>query len=89
MAEAVRPGRIVAAAMWDFRGGFPFLNLFADTAAALLPEGAAWRARHWGEQIGQPGRLAAAFSAAGLRHIKEADIAIRQDFTGFEDWYAP
>lgn len=89
LRRVTRPGGVVATAMWDFFGGFPFLRLFADTAAALLPEGMAWRARHWSAPIGAPGRLGALFTAAGLREVREGDISIRQDFAGFADWWGP
>ena len=89
MARVTRPGGVVATAMWDFRGGMPFLNLFADTVAALSPEGAAWRARHWHGQIGAPGRLGGLLRQAGLSGVREQDIAIRQEFRDFADWYGP
>ncbi|MDB5413633.1 MAG: SAM-dependent methyltransferase [Rubritepida sp.] len=89
LRRVTRPGGLVATAMWDFFGGFPFLRLFADTAAALLPEAAAWRARHWHAPIGSPGRLGALFAGAGLHDISETDIAIRQDFADFDDWWSP
>jgi trans-aconitate methyltransferase len=89
LARVTRPGGLVAAAMWDFFGGFPFLRLFADTAAAMLPEAAAWRARHWANPIGSPGRLAELFAEADLAEIGEYDLHIRQNFANFEDWYSP
>ena len=89
MARVTRPGGLVAAAMWDFFGGFPFLRLFADTAAAILPEAAAWRARHWAQPLGSPGRLAGLFAGTGLVEIAESDLHIRQNFENFADWYGP
>jgi SAM-dependent methyltransferase len=89
MARVTRPGGMVATAMWDFAGGFPFLRLFADTAAVVLREGADWRDKHWADPIGTPGRLGAVFEAAGIGKVQERDIAIRQEFTGFEDWWQP
>jgi hypothetical protein len=74
---------IVAAAMWDFVGGFTFVRAFADSAR--------------GERAGRGGlphalprgfhRFARAahgalFQDAGLAGVAERDIAIRQDFTG-------
>jgi trans-aconitate methyltransferase len=89
MMRVTRPAGLVATAMWDFFGGFPFLRVFADTAAALLPEAAAWRARHWANPLGSPGRLSTLFAEAGLAEIAETDIHIRQDFGSFADWYTP
>lgn len=89
MARVTQPGGTVAAAMWDLSGGFPFLRLFADTAAVVLREGADWRDKHWADPIGTPGRMGAVFEAAGLKAVRERDISIRQEFSGFEDWWTP
>lgn len=89
MARVTQPGGTVATAMWDFSGGFPFLRLLADTAAVVLREGADWRDKHWADPIGAPGRLSAVFEAAGIRNPRESDISIRQEFSGFADWWEP
>ncbi|CAH0215904.1 trans-aconitate 2-methyltransferase [Roseomonas sp. CECT 9278] len=89
LARVTKPGGLVAAAMWDFTGGFAFLRAFADTVAAADPDGEAFRARYWGDTVGAPGRLAALFTAAGLHDVGERDIMIRQDFDSFSDWWAP
>jgi hypothetical protein len=80
---------MVAAAMWDFTGGFSFLRAFADSVAITEPEGEAFRARYWADPVGAPGRMAALFAAAGIEQVTESDIAIRQDFADFEDWWDP
>ncbi len=90
LRRVTRAGGLVAAAMWDFIGGFPFLRAFMDSVAALMPEeGEAFRARYLGDSVGTPGRLGALFDAAGLRDVRECDIAIRQDFSDFADWWEP
>lgn len=89
LARVARPGGLVAAAMWDFTGGFAFMRAFVDTVAAAEPEGEAFRALHWKDPVGAPGRLAALFEAAGLRGVTERDIAIRQKFLDFADWWEP
>lgn len=43
MARVARPGGIVAAAVWDFRGGLVYQRLFWDTAAGLDDGAAAVR----------------------------------------------
>jgi SAM-dependent methyltransferase len=35
MVRVTRPGGVVAAAVWDFRGGLPHQRVFLDTAAAI------------------------------------------------------
>ena len=89
MARVTKPGGLVAAAMWDFTGGFSFLRAFADTVAVTEPEGDAFRACYWADPVGTPGRMSALFAAAGVERVTETDIAIRQDFTDFEDWWDP
>lgn len=89
LARVTKPGGTVAAAMWDFTGGFAFLRAFADSVAAAEPDGEAFRTRYWGDAVGSPGRLAALFTAAGLRDVTERDIMIRQEFSGFADWWEP
>ena len=44
MRRVTRSGGVVAAAVWDFRGGLVFQRLFWDTAAALDPQAAGARA---------------------------------------------
>src|SRR3984893_9020581 len=41
MRRVVRPGGVVAAAVWDFRGGLVYQRLFWDTAAGLALRGGA------------------------------------------------
>ncbi len=89
LARVVKPGGLVAAAMWDFTGGFAFLRAFVDTVAATEPEGEAFRARYWSDPIGTPGRLSALLRDAGLREVAERDVVIRQDFVDFADWWGP
>jgi hypothetical protein len=89
MARLTKPGGLVAAAMWDFTGGFSFLRAFAVSVAITEPEGEAFRARYWSDPVGAPGRMAALFDAAGIEAVDERDIAIRQNFSDFEGWWDP
>lgn len=89
LARVTRPGGTVAAAMWDFIGGFASLRAFADSVAAAEPDGEAFRTRYFGDPVGSPGRLGALFAAAGLEQVTERDLIIRQDFADFADWWAP
>ena len=54
MARVTGPGGVVAACVWDFRGGLTFLRVFADTAAALDPDGEAFRARQFSAPFTAP-----------------------------------
>ncbi|WP_027133890.1 class I SAM-dependent methyltransferase [Geminicoccus roseus] len=89
MARVVRPGGTVAAAVWDFRGGFTFLRLLMDTAAIVDPDGEAFRARHCSYPLTGPGELAAAWRAAGLREVEQVSLTIRTEFASFADYFEP
>jgi ubiquinone/menaquinone biosynthesis C-methylase UbiE len=90
MRRVARPGAVVAAAVWDARGGFVANRLFFDTAAALDPAGAgARRARNYTRPLTRPGELAAAWRAAGFRDVEETTLAIRMEYASFSDYWAP
>lgn len=89
LLRVTRPGGTIAAAMWDFVGGFTFVRAFADTVAATEADGEAFRARYLGDSMGSPGRLAALLEAAGAAGVEERDIAIRQRFADFADLWDP
>ena len=89
MRRVARPGAVVAAAVWDARGGFVANRLFFDTAAALDPRGAERRARNYTRPLTRPGELAAAWRDAGLRDVEDAALAIRMEFASFDDYWTP
>jgi len=89
MARVTKPGGVVAAAVWDFRGGLTFLRVFADTAAALDPDGEAFRARQFSAPFTGPGELAAMWTKMGLRGIAQSALTIRMDFLSFADYWEP
>lgn len=90
MARVTKPGGIVAAATWDFRGGLTVTRVMADTVVGTgIPGGAAWRARLMGGPGVRPGHLASMWQAAGLRQIREAEITIRMNFANFADYWDP
>ena len=60
-----------------------------ETQVGKIETGEAFRARYWADPVGAPGRMAALFAAAGIEQVTESDIAIRQDFSDFEDWWDP
>lgn len=89
MRRVARPGAVVAAAVWDSRGGFVANRMFFDTAAALDPKAAERRARNYTRPMTRPGELANAWRAAGFEEVRETTLAIRMEFTSFEDYWAP
>ena len=89
MRRAVRPGGVVAAAVWDARGGFVANRIFFDTAALLDPAAQARRARNYTRPLTRPGELGAAWQAAGLADVVETMLTIRMEFADFDDYWGP
>jgi SAM-dependent methyltransferase len=89
LVRVTRPGGIVAAGVWDFRGGLVFVRLLLDTAAALDPSGEAFRSTLFGGTFTRPGELAATWRALGLRDVTQAALTIRTEFSAFADLWEP
>jgi SAM-dependent methyltransferase len=89
MRRVVKPGGVVAAAVWDVRGGFVANRMFFDTAAALDPKASDLRAQNYTRPMTKPGELARAWREAGLHDVVETMLSIRMEFISFEDYWAP
>ncbi|MBI1776229.1 MAG: class I SAM-dependent methyltransferase [Proteobacteria bacterium] len=89
MRRVGRPGAIVAAAVWDARGGVVAHRMFSDTAAAIDARADAFRARQCTRPMSRPGELEAAWSRAGLQEISQTLLSIRMEFSCFEDYWGP
>jgi ubiquinone/menaquinone biosynthesis C-methylase UbiE len=89
MRRVVKPGGVVAAAVWDVRGGLVANRIFLDTAAALDPAANEHRAKNYTRPMTKPGELAQAWRAAGLQDVTETVLSIRMEFRSFEDYWAP
>ncbi|HEY2740176.1 MAG TPA: class I SAM-dependent methyltransferase, partial [Thermoanaerobaculia bacterium] len=89
MRRVVKPGGVVAAAVWDVRGGLVAHRIFFDTAAALDPAANEYRARNFTRPMTRPGELAQAWRDAGLEDVVETMLSIRMEFRSFEDYWAP
>ena len=89
MRRVARPGAVVAAAVWDARGGFVANRIFFDTAATLDAKAGERRARNYTRPMTRPGELANAWRAAGLADVRETVLAIRMEFNSFEDYWLP
>lgn len=89
MRRVAKPGGVVAACVWDVRGGFVANRVFYDTAAAIDPKANERRARNYTRPMTKPGELARAWREAGLHDVVETSLAIRMEFTSFEDYWAP
>ena len=89
MRRVVRPGGIIAAAVWDFRGGLVFQRLFWDTAAGLDPAAGATRDRLFSSPLALPDGLPALWRGAGLSAIERSSITIRMEYANFADYWEP
>ena len=89
MRRVVKPGGVIAAAVWDARGGFVANRLFFDTAAALDPKANERRAKNYTRPMTRPGELGHAWRVAGLTDVVETTVAMRMTFASFDDYWAP
>ena len=89
MARVAKPGSVVAACVWDFRGGLTFLRVFADTAAVLDPGGAVFRAKQFSAPFTGPGELEAAWTRQALGEVEQTALSIRMEFATFADYWDP
>ncbi len=87
MRRVVRPGGVVAAAVWDGFGGMPHMRMLWDTAAALDPEDEG--ARRLFRPLYAAGELAELWRRVGLREVEDTSLLIRMDFAHFDDYWQP
>lgn len=87
-ARVVRPGGPVAAYVWDYSGGLPFLRHFWDAAATVDPAAAAL---HEGRRfpVCHPDPLRGLWTGAGLRDVSVTAIEVPAVFAGFADLWEP
>ena len=89
MVRVTKRGGVIAACVWDCRGGLTFLRVFADTAATLDPGGEAFRAKQFSAPFTGPGELAAAWTKMGLHEVEQIALTIRMEFRSFADYWGP
>ncbi len=89
MLRVVRPGRTVAATVWDTFGGMPSQRMFWDTFTAIEPSALERRGPALVKPMTSPGEMTRAFVAAGLEQVTGATLSIRMDFANFEDYWIP
>jgi SAM-dependent methyltransferase len=89
MRRVVRPGGVVAAAVWDHLGGMPGMRMMIDTVAALGEGGRQLRNRFCFQPMMQPGELKRTFVEQGILDIAEIELMIRMDYQSFADYWAP
>ena len=88
MRRVVRPGGVVAAAVWDYAGEMTLLRRFWDAAAAVDPDAAA---QDEGRTMRYctPDTLGELFDGAGLRTVAVTAVVVDAWYEGFDDLWAP
>src|ERR671911_2244347 len=88
MARVVRPGRAVAAYVWDYADGMQMMRHFWDAAGALDP-----RARELDEgrrfPLCKPEPLTNLFDTSGLEKIEVRAFDVPIVFHDFDDYWSP
>jgi SAM-dependent methyltransferase len=87
MRRVVRPGGMVAAAVWDTFGGSPHHRLMWDTAGVLDPE--APQPRGIFRSLTGPGEMEAVWRALGFEQVEQTSLLIRMEFADFDDYWQP
>ncbi len=89
MTRVVRPGGVVAAAVWDTYGGTPAHRYFWDTAAMLDAKVEAARSAFFFRPMTAPGDLDRAWRNAGLREVVQSELVVRMNYADFNDFWWP
>jgi SAM-dependent methyltransferase len=89
MRRVVRPGGVVAAAVWDSFGGMPGMRMFWDSAAHLgLADDTVLRDLYF-RPMTRPNDMRAAWREAGLNDVEQSSITVRFDYGNFSDYWLP
>jgi ubiquinone/menaquinone biosynthesis C-methylase UbiE len=89
MRRVVRPGGVVAAAVWDHLGGMPGMRMMVDTVAVLTEGGRQLRKLYCFQPMIPPGEMKQAFVSQGLADVTETELMIRMEYQNFDDYWAP
>ncbi|KQV80504.1 class I SAM-dependent methyltransferase [Rhizobium sp. Root1220] len=89
MRRVVRPGGVVAAAVWDHYGGMPGMRMVVDAVALLSEHGRQLRTRYCFQPMTQPGELKHAFVEQGLLQVTETELLVRMEYKNFDDFWVP
>ena len=89
MRRVVRPGGVVAAAVWASGGGNVQQRMTLDIAAILDPDAAALRAHTFTRPLTRRGELAALWQQIGLVDVQEDAVTIWMEYANFADYWDP
>jgi SAM-dependent methyltransferase len=89
MKRVTKRDGIIAAAVWDFRGGLVYQRLLWDSIVSTDPPSAAVRDRLFSHPLGIGGGLESLWTEIGLAQIESRSLSIRMDFADFADYWEP
>lgn len=89
MARVVRPGGVVAAAVWDHYGGMSGMRMMWDTVVMLDENALSLRRKYCFQPMMRPGEMKKSFIAQGLADVEETSLLIRMDYLSFDDYWGP
>lgn len=81
MARVTRSGGLVAACVWDFRGGMTMLRAYWEVVREHDPAERGEAARFGGKA----GELAQLWRAAGLREVTDGELVVSSHYEGFDE----
>lgn len=89
MRRVAAPGGVVAACVWDFRGGMPLLDAYWAAVRSLDPDGA----RTAGDDTANPwctrDGLRGLWEQAGLAEVETGELSAGAEYEGFDDaWFS-
>ena len=89
MRRVTRTGGVIAASVWDFRGGLVYQRMLWDTAAIIDPNAAKVRDRLFSAPLALPDGLPALFARAGIAAFETASLTVRMNYASFADYWEP
>jgi len=89
MRRVVRPGGVVAGAVWDHLGGMPGMRMMWDTVCVLDANARALRKHYCFQPMMAPDEMKTSFIAEGLENVEQTSLLIRMDYPSFDDYWSP
>lgn len=89
MRRVVRPGGVVAAAVWDHLGGMPGMRMMLDTVAVLSESGRRLRSHYCFQPMMRPDEMKDSFARNGLLDVEQVSLLIRMEYQTFADYWEP
>jgi ubiquinone/menaquinone biosynthesis C-methylase UbiE len=89
MRRVVRPGGVVASAVWDHLGGMSNMRMVLDTLAAQDEEARGVRSRYCFQPMMRPDEMRRSFEAQGLAEVQQTSLLIRMEYENFADFWEP